>query len=195
MVLLQQQIEGATPLGPDEMAGLKPLAIFTQADLNIAEEANILAGMQWARRTRRTDILNRDFIATLHARMFGEVWTWAGTWRRRQTNIGVAPNAIVVEVEALLRDVAYWAERHTFADDEIAVRLHHRLVWVHPFPNGNGRHTRLLADLWLQSRGAAPFSWGRTNLGAAGEARQTYIAALRDADRGSIDGLVAFARS
>ncbi len=195
MPLQLQHIDGATPLGPDEMAGLKPATILTQADLNLAEEANILAGMQWARRTRRDDLLSRGFITTLHERMFGDVWAWAGMWRKRQTNIGVAPKVIEVAVEALLRDVIYWAEHGTFGEDELAARLHHRLVWVHPFANGNGRHTRLLADLWLQSRGLAPFSWGGANLVIAGDVRRSYIAALRKADLGDIGDLVAFARS
>ena len=167
--------EGATPLLPDDLRGLKLASVITQADLNAAEEANILAGMNWSRRTRRTDLLSRAFILELHKRMFRDVWLWAGTWRTRQTNIGVEANAVPSRVEALLRDVAFWLEAKTYDTDEIAVRLHHQLVYIHPFPNGNGRHTRLMADLLLQRQGQAPMSWGRGDLSSPSETRKTYI--------------------
>ncbi len=110
--------EDATILGPDELAGLKLSAIVTQADLNAAEEANILRAMEWARRSRRRDTISRDYVLLLHKRMFGDVWAWAGSWRSRQTNIGVAPNAVPMRVEALLRDVGFWLGNKTYDIDE-----------------------------------------------------------------------------
>ena len=186
--------QGATPLDPDTLSGLKLSHIATQAHLNTAEEANVLSALAWSKRSRSNDILSRAFIQSLHKRMFGDVWRWAGIWRKRETSIGVDPATIPPRVEALLGDVRYWAANATFDRDEIAIRLHHQLVSIHPFPNGNGRHTRLMADLLVGRLGGAPFSWGGANLSAAGDVRERYIDALRSADRGDLSSLLAFAR-
>ena len=122
-----QQIDGATPLGPDELLGLKLSSISTQGDLNVAEEANILAALAWTRRRRKTSLLTREFVLTLHRRMFADVWDWAGKWRQRETNIGVAPNTVPARTEALLQDAAYWIEHSVYPADELAVRFHHQL--------------------------------------------------------------------
>ncbi len=188
-------IEGATPLDPDTLDGLRPTYISTQAELNAAEEANILTALSWARRSRRGDLLSLDYVRRLHRQMFGDVWSWAGTWRRRQTNIGVAPAMIPERTQGLLNDARYWLEHATYEPDELAVRLHHQMVLIHPFPNGNGRHTRLLADLLVTSLGKPVFTWGGGHLSAPDEARGIYLAALRTADGGDITPLVAFARS
>lgn len=190
-----EQAPGATPLGPDALAGLKLSWVATQADLNAAEEANILQAISWTRRRRRTPLLDRSFVLTLHRRMFGDVWRWAGTWRRHETNIGVPPNSIPVRVEALLQDAAFWIADTTFDSDELAVRFHHQLVFIHPFSNGNGRHTRLMADLVVEELGGRPFSWGARDLTSATQTRKSYIQALKEADAGDIRPLLAFARS
>lgn len=188
-------IEGAPPLGPDDLLGLKLASVTTQADLNEAEQANILKAVTWARRTSRNVILSRDYVAELHRRMFSDVWRWAGTWRHRQTNIGVAPNAILVGLEQMFCDVRYWTDNATFDVDEIAVRLHHRMVSIHPFPNGNGRHSRLAADIFRGRHGRPWFTWGGGPLSATGDLRRRYIDALRHADQGEIRDLLAFAHS
>lgn len=188
-------VPGATPLGPDELQGLRPTHIITQSDLDEAEAANIADALIWARRSRTKDILHRAFVLELHRRMFSDVWRWAGTWRRRQTNIGVDPAAVAMRVEGLLNDVRYWLDHHTFDRDELAVRLHHQLVFIHPFPNGNGRHTRLMADLLREQLDGTPFSWGSTNLSAVSDVRERYIDALHAADRGDLEPLLVFARS
>jgi Fic-DOC domain mobile mystery protein B len=186
---------GATPLGAHELAGLRPSWIATRADLNAAEQSNILAGVTWARRTRKPPLLTEGFVRSLHRAMFGDVWRWAGKYRSRETNIGVAPHVIPIALNEFLVTARFWLETRPFSADEIAVHCHHRLVQIHPFPNGNGRHTRMMADLLAEQLGRPPFSWGRTSLTDASPVRATYIAALREADNQNIAPLLAFARS
>jgi Fic-DOC domain mobile mystery protein B len=187
-------IPDATPLDPDSIAGLKLSYVTNQAELNLAEEANILAALNWSRR-RKDDPLQLPFVLELHRRMFGDVWSWAGTWRRTQTNVGVTAGVIPARTLSLLDDVRYWVSNATYSRDEIAIRLHHQLVAIHPFANGNGRHTRLLADLLARRLGSAPFTWGGRSLSAPSDIRRTSIAALRQADQGDIRALLVFARS
>lgn len=186
---------GATPLGPQELAGLRPTWITTRNELDEAEQANILSGMAWARRSRKSELLSETYVCSLHRAMFGEVWTWAGSYRVRETNIGVPPHQIPVGLREHLDTARYWVDKRPFEPDEIAVLVHHRLVQIHPFPNGNGRHTRLMADLVAGQLGRPPFSWGRRSLTDAGPVRRAYIAALREADNHNIAPLLAFARS
>jgi len=185
---------GATPLDADELASLIPGHITTQAELNEWEQLNIVQGDSWARKQRR-EILNEGFLRQLHKQMFGETWRWAGEFRKSDKNIGIDWLRIGVEIRKLLDDVRYQIEHGSFAADEIAVRLHHRLVSIHPFPNGNGRHARLLADLVVERLGQSRFSWGSRNLVDASETRQRYIAALQAADAREMGPLMAFARS
>lgn len=187
--------DDATPLDAGECEGLLQSWIATRADLNEAEQAGIDAGVAWAHRRRRRDLLTEDFVRALHRQMFGEVWAWAGTYRRTARNIDIDAWRIGGEVAQLLGDARFWVEHRTYPPDEIAVRLHHRLVAIHPFPNGNGRHARLLADLLVQQLGNAPFSWGGQGLADIGEKRRRYIEALRSADQHDIAPLLAFARS
>jgi mobile mystery protein B len=191
--------DGATPLEPEERDGLLQSWITHRRDLNEAEEENILACAVWAQRLlgrkKTKDILSIKFALDLHKRMFGNVWKWAGTCRTTARNIGVDAYRIHAEMAALFGDVCYWVEHKTYPTDEIAVRLHHRLVAIHPFPNGNGRHARLMADLLVEWLGGQPFSWGSGSLADVGELRTKYIEALRAADRHDIRPLLAFARS
>ncbi len=184
----------ATPLDADELASLIPGHMTTQAELNEWEQLNIVQGDSWARKQRR-EILNEGFLRQLHKQMFGETWRWAGDFRKSDKNIGIDWLSIGVELKKLLDDVRYQIEHSSFTADEIAVRLHHRLVVIHPFPNGNGRHARLLADLVVERLGQPRFSWGSRNLVDAGETRQSYIAALQAADARDMAPLIAFARS
>jgi len=190
--------EDATLLEAEEREQLLQSWITHRADLNRAEEANILDGAAWARgrRSRRpADLLSTGFVTLLHKRMFGDVWKWAGTWRSTARNIGVDAWRIGTDVPALLGDARYWVEHRTYPPDELAVRLHHRLVAIHPFPNGNGRHSRLMADLLVERLGGTPFSWGGRSLTDTGDLRRRYIAALRAADNHDIGPLLTFARS
>jgi Fic-DOC domain mobile mystery protein B len=195
---LFREPDDATPLEAEEREQLLQSWITHRADLNRAEEANILDGAAWARGQRRrrpADMLSTGFATRLHRRMFGDVWKWAGTWRTTARNIGVDAWRIGTDVAALLDDVRFWVEHETWPPDGLAVRLHHRLVAIHPFPNGNGRHSRLMADLLVERLGGTPFSWGSGALADASDLRRRYVAALRAADRHDIGPLLAFARS
>ena len=185
----------ATPLEPEEREGLLQTWITYRRDLNEAEQTNIAAGTAWAWRVRRRDLLLEEFLRELHKRLFGDVWAWAGEFRRTGRNIGLEPVQIPVELKTAFDDARYWIEHETFPPDEIAVRLHHRLVAIHPFPNGNGRTTRLMGDLVAARRGQEPFTWGRQNLTDVSEARARYVTALRAADNHDIGPLLEFARS
>jgi Fic-DOC domain mobile mystery protein B len=185
---------GATPLDADELASLIPGHINTQGELNEWEQLNIVQGEQWARKQRK-EILSEGFLRQLHKQMFGETWKWAGEFRKSDKNIGVDWLHIGVELKKLFDDVRYQVEHCTFPADEIAVRFHHRLVAIHPFPNGNGRHARMMADLLVERLGRPRFSWGSRSLVDAGETRLNYIAALQTADARDIAPLLAFARS
>lgn len=127
--------------------------------------------------------------------MFGRVWNWAGKFRHSNKNIGIEAYLIPTELKNVLDDAQYWIEHKTYEPDEIAARFHHRLVYIHPYPNGNGRHARMAADLLLRSMGQEPFSWGSTNLTDAGQTRSSYIDALRAADKHDIETLLRFVRS
>lgn len=156
--------DAATPLEPEEREGLLQTWVTYRSELNEVEQANIAAGAAWAHRQRRRDILTDAFIKQLHTKMFGDVWAWAGDFRQTERNIGIDPARIPVELRMALDDARYWVENETYPPDEIAVRLHHCLVAIHPFPNGNGRTTRLMADLLAVRFGQEPFTWGRVSL-------------------------------
>ncbi len=185
--------EGATPLDPDELGGLKFRHITTRVQLDELEQANIEAGLRWVARQRR-DVLTDDFVLTLHKHLFGEVWDWAGTFRKTGKNIGIDPIRIPVELRTLMGDAKYWADSKTYTPSEAAVRLHHRLVKIHPFPNGNGRHARIMADTVLDRvYGTKPIDWaGGHDLQKMNERRTAYIAALKAADQDDIRPLMAF---
>ena len=191
---LFQEPDDATPLTPDEIRGLIPSDITYRRELNKAEQHNIARAQDWAL-SRRRELLTEKFIKGLHSRMLGEVWKWAGDFRTSERNIGIPYYQIPMAVRELLADVKTWIEQQTYPPDEIAVRLHHRLVQIHPFPNGNGRHSRLMADLLVMELGRERFTWGSTNLENAGEVRRRYIEALKAADNHDINPLLAFARS
>jgi Fic-DOC domain mobile mystery protein B len=194
---LFQEPNDATPLEPEEQLGLKQSWITLRSDLNEAEQESIIKGAAWARapRQRNKDVLNENFAKSLHKRMFGDVWEWAGTYRLTERNIGVGAHRIANDIGMMFDDVRYWVDHNTYQADEIAVRFHHRLVAIHPFPNGNGRHARLMADLLIERLGGQSFTWGGGGLGDVGELRARYIAALRAADNHDIQPLLEFARS
>jgi Fic-DOC domain mobile mystery protein B len=189
------QPDDAPPLDAEEREGLAQTWITTRADLNEAEQANIDDAVAWTGRRRDTEILTEGFVFELHKRMFGDVWSWAGSTRKTGKNIGVDPRQIHIQLGGLLRDAQYWVEHRSFSADEIAVRLHHGLVAIHPFPNGNGRHARLMADLLIAQLGGEPFSWGGGILRDIGTLRAEYIGALRAADNHDFTPLLVFARS
>jgi len=191
---LYDQPDDATPLTPEEMRDLIPANIAYRRELNEAEQENITRAQDWAL-NRRRDPLSEKFVRELHRRMLGDVWRWAGRFRTSERNLGIAFHEIPVALRQLLDDTKAWIEHKTYPPDEIAVRFHHRLVLIHSFANGNGRHARLMADLLVMRLGGERFSWGSANLQDAGAVRHRYIAALQAADDHDIGPLLAFARS
>ncbi len=197
MTDLFQEPDDATPLDPALRGDLLQTWITSRADLNEAEEENIVKGAAWGRRRRgkAADLLTEDFVKTLHKQIFGEVWKWAGTYRQGELNIGIAPHLVTAEMPALLNNARYWVDHETYSLDEIAARLHHRLTQIHGFPNGNGRHARMMADLVIERLGGQAFTWGGGGLGDVGTLRNDYVAALQAADNHDIEPLLAFMRS
>jgi len=197
--LFDRDDDANTPLTAEECEQLIPSYITLRHELNEAEQVNIGAAQRWAdarrRDARRRDILDRDFLSELHQRMFGDVWRWAGQYRTTARNIGVEAYRITMDVQQAIDDARYWVEHDTYPPDEIAVRFSHRLVAIHPFPNGNGRLSRLVGDLLARQLGQPPLTWGQGNLINDGETRARYIEALRAADNNDIGPLLLFARS
>ena len=191
---LFEEPDNATPLTPEERRELIPAHIAYRSELNEAEQENIAHGQDWAL-GRRRDLLNEKFIKDLHRHMLGDVWRWAGKFRTSERNLGIAYFEIPSALRLVLDDTKAWIKHKAYPPDEIAVRFHHRLVHIHPFPNGNGRHARLMADLLVMKLNAERFSWGRANLRDAGDMRRGYIAALQAADKHDLGPLLAFARS
>ena len=190
---------GATPLDPNELGGLIPDYITTQGELNTLEMENIVVASNWALSKKHTDFLNVTFCYDLHKRMFEQVWKWAGKQRQSNKNIGVSKEQIISQLKQLFDDTDYWIKHNSFGWNEIAARFHHRLVWVHAFVNGNGRHARLLTNILLRANGQEPFTWGnathRELIDTESAVRKEYIAALREADNNSFDRLLKFATS
>jgi len=188
--------DGQTPLDPNETGGLIPRHLVTQGDLNDWEQQNILQAVKWLRRTKFPEVLSERFCRELHRRMFDNTWDWAGTYRLSNKNIGCDWPLVPVKLNQVLGNAQYWLNHQSYAADEAAARFHHALVVIHPFPNGNGRHARLMVDTMLMRLGREPFSWGSTaNLQGRGAVRNRYIAALRAADASNFEPLLAFVRS
>jgi len=180
---------GASAIDADEAEGLIPGHIQTRGELNAWEQQNIIEAARWVR-TATEPALRESTILGLHKRMFDRTWKWAGRYRTSDKNIGVFCPDIGVEIRKFVDDGAYWLEHDVSSVDEAAARLHHRLVLIHPFPDGNGRHARLWCDLLLRQNGRPMFSWSSEELDRAGESRRRYIDALRSADGGDFGPLL-----
>ena len=197
MGLILTYQEGQTPLEPEQINGLKIKIISTQQQLNEFEQTNINEALQWLNSKRKIkDVLSEEFMIQLHKRMLGMVWKWAGQLRRTETNIGIDWTRISMELRLLIDDANFWVEQQTYIPEEIAIRFKHRLVSIHCFPNGNGRHSRIMADLIaLHVFGLNKFSWGNSSLVDSSEQRKIYLKALKMADNGNFSELINFARS
>lgn len=188
-------VEGATPLTPDEVYNLIPKHLTTQKELNEWEQFNIVRAEIWAVGSNKKNTLTIEFAKTLHKKMFNKTWSWAGVFRKTQTNIGVDAIYIPQQLKMIFDDVEFWLANDIYDLREIAIRLHHRLVFVHPFPNGNGRFSRLFADLMLRHSNEPSFTWGSFSLEEDSIMRKQYISALKEADIGDYQKLIAFADS
>lgn len=179
---------GATELTADDIKGLIPSHITTREELNELEQANIIQGLTWLSSipiTTVDDVISLKFAELLHKSLFGEVWEWAGTYRTREANIGVAPHNIQVDLYNLLEDIKCWIEFKHFDSLEISARIQHRLVKIHPFPNGNGRHSRLMTDyIRIALLDVPRLKWANGKLETQNEERSDYISCLREADKG-----------
>jgi Fic-DOC domain mobile mystery protein B len=190
--------EGQTPLDEDEQEGLLISTIATRQDLDEFEQLNIEQAMLWTlkRSFKAETIFSETFIRAVHKRMYGDVWRWAGEFRKTNKNIGVDKWQIPVELKYLLDDANYWLANNIYPPDELALRFKHRLVAIHCFPNGNGRHSRLMADIVVSKLFKLPvFSWGAAQLSKSNAARTAYLSAVRAADVGRLQPLLDFARS
>ena len=190
--------DGQTPLDEDEKEGLKIKSITTQKELDEFEQLNIEKAVEWTihANLKLEKILTEKFIKGVHKKMYGDVWKWAGEFRKSDKNIGIKWTQIGLELKNLIDDTKYWIENKTYLPEEIAIRFKHRIVAIHCFPNGNGRHSRILADIIMESIfGKEIFSWHKSNMVKADETRKSYIAALREADNGIINPLIEFAKN
>jgi len=198
MGLELEYINGQTPIEEEEKEELKIKTISTRGELDEFEQANIEKAIEWSLKSNPTHekILTIAFIKEVHKRMFSDVWGWAGTFRKSNKNIGVDKFQIELELRKLMDDCKFWIDNNTFPEDEIAIRFKHRLVKIHPFPNGNGRHSRLCADI-LISKGLKKktFTWGSKNITNQGDTRTKYLNAIYEADKENIDPLIKFART
>ena len=186
--------DNSTPLTAEEKEGLKLKWITLRSELNEAEARNIAQAQVWLMSNSNKDIFSDTFLRELHKKMFGDVWKWAGTYRTSERNIGVVPYQIPIKLMQLFDDVKFWIENKTYTNREIAVRLHHKLVQIHPFPNGNGRLSRFMADLVLEKLEGTKLYWGNTNLVNVSDVRSAYITALRKADSEDYDELMKFTK-
>lgn len=191
-------INGQTPIDEDEKAGLIIPTIATRGELDEFEQLNIEEAVQWTltRDFKQPIILSESFVKEVHKRMFNQVWVWAGEFRSTNKNIGVDRLCVPLELKILLDDVKYWVEHNIYPPDEIAIRFKHKIVSIHCFPNGNGRHSRLMADIIIEKKyKQAVFSWGAVELSREGYSRKIYLQALKAADNGDYTRLLSFARS
>ena len=198
MGLVLEYIEGQTPIDEDEKEGLLIKSITTRGELDEFEQLNIEKAIQWTlgKKWKPDYILSEEFVKELHRRMFNDVWSWAGKYRKTNKNIGVDKYEIGISLRQLIDDCVYWLKNNTYPDEEIAIRFKHRVVKIHCFPNGNGRHSRLIADIIMQQIFGKPvFNWNKANLNKKGEARTNYLMAIRAADLGDIKPLIVFANN
>jgi len=198
MGLVLEYSDGQTPLEEGERDGLLITTISTLSELNEFEQQNIEQAVQWTfgRLIKSEIILTDQFIRTMHKRMYSDVWAWAGQFRKTNKNIGIDRWQIAVQLNYLLEDVQYWTENNSYPPDEIAIRFKHRLVSIHCFPNGNGRHSRLMADIIIDKMFHCPvFTWGALILKTSYESRKVYLKALKAADKGDYALLIIFSRS
>tara|TARA_R110002033_G_scaffold28871_2_gene64818 strand:- start:24840 stop:25418 length:579 start_codon:yes stop_codon:yes gene_type:complete len=189
---------GKLLIDEDEKEGLKIKSITTQNELDEFEQYNIEKAVEWTMRVnlKPDKILTEKFIKDLHKKMYGDIWRWAGEFRKSNKNIRTNWTQIGIELKNLIDDTKYWLENNTYSPEEIAIRFKHRIVAIHCFPNGNGRHSRMMADIIIEAIfGKEIFSWHKSNMVQADMTRKVYITALREADNGNINPLIEFAKN
>jgi Fic-DOC domain mobile mystery protein B len=189
--------KGKTPLDENESQGLLIQSVTTQEELNEFEQQNIEKAIQWSisKRHNPQKILTEEFVKKVHEKMYGEVWAWAGNFRKTNKNLGIPWAQIPVALKQLLDDANYQVTNNAFTPDEMAIRFKHRIVQIHCFPNGNGRHSRLMADIIISHVFKSEiFTWGGEHT-SVGSQRSEYLKALKLADAGDIKALLKFSRN
>lgn len=198
MGLDDELVDGQTPLDEEEKEGLRIVTITTRGELDEFEQQNIERAIQWTmgRKFKAEQILSENFVKLLHEKMYGDVWSWAGTFRKTNKNIGEDWYQVPIQLRKLLDDCKYWIDHGTHPPDEVAVRFKHRIVQIHCFSNGNGRHSRMMGDLIIEKIfGRTVFSWGaNSDLTKMGGARAEYLKAIKAADANDLTSLLEFAR-
>lgn len=190
--------DGQTPLSEEEKEGLLIKSITTHQELDEFEQMNIERAIEWTliKKFKMEYVLSEKFIKELHYKMFNNVWEWAGKFRLSEKNLGVKFHRIGTELKQLNDDCAFWVKNQTFSEEEIAIRYKHRIVYIHCFPNGNGRHSRLMADIIISHLfNKNVFTWSSASLVNGGEQRTTYLNAIKEADKHDIKPLIDFAKS
>lgn len=198
MGLDMEYINGQTPLDEDEKEGLLILTISNRSELDEFEQQNIEEAVQWTltHSLKPNVIFTNKFIKSLHKRMYGNVWEWAGEFRKTNKNLGIDKWDIPIALKTLLDDAIFWVQNEIYSADEVAIRFKHRIVSIHCFPNGNGRHSRLMADIIIDNiYKKTTFTWGANSLLKPGESRIIYLKAIKEADNGNFEPLLKFSRS
>lgn len=192
-VLDQPDGDGHTLVPDDELEHLKLSYIRTRGELNAAEQAGIARVYASRRRPTLDRLLDDLYLRRLHRRMYDQVWDWAGRYRLVDTNIGIDPPQIPAAVRDLVAGAKMWFDG---GDPSVeAVRLYHRLVFIHPFVNGNGRFSRLAAHFAGRALDIEPFTWGASLGLDTTTLRRRHLEALWAADAGDLDPLIVFSRS
>lgn len=185
--------EGSTPLDENQTEGLKFSHITTMSELDEVEDINIQKGLEWLNAQRTADYLTTEFLCKLHEKLFGDVWSWAGKFRRSDINLSkISTYDIGPQLKNLFEDASVWIKNEKMSWDEISAELHHRLIWIHPFPNGNGRTTRIFTEFVQRRNGQEVTSWMESLKDDPANRRKCYISALKKADNGDFEALIEF---
>ena len=193
-----EYVNGQTPLEEEEKEGLLVSTITTHGELNEFEQQNIEKAIEWTlgRKFNKEKIISENFVRELHGKMFGDVWNWAGKFRRTNKNLGCDLKRVSAELKKLNDDCRYWLGNKIYPEEEIAIRYKHRAVSIRCFSNGNGQHSRLMGDIIVNHIfGKKVFTWGGANLNKTGELRNNYLNAIRKADKGDLLPLIEFAKT
>ncbi|MCF6245580.1 MAG: mobile mystery protein B [Sulfurovum sp.] len=180
----------------DDVSGLKldTSKQYTMDEIYFYEAQNITqATLKYLSLTpdKKLAPFSLAWFLVLHQEMFGDVWEWAGKLRQVELSIGVKAYMVSTQMQKLVDDLAYWEEHKSFDVIETASRIHHRAVQIHPFLNGNGRWSRMLANIYLKQNGLQPTKWNEDLLSKTNLHRDDYIKALKKADSGDYSDLIA----
>ena len=193
MIDSTKPIDDATPL--TDISGLKlpNNKVYSLKEIYIYEANNIaLATLKYlaAPPSKELASFSYEWMQKLHCDMFDNVWDWAGKFRKVELSIGIKAYLVPISLKDLVDDIEFWKKNKTFDMYETATRIHHRAVQIHPFQNGNGRWSRMLANIYLRQNGSMPVKWQEDLLSSENPKRNEYIKALKMADNGDYKALI-----